>query len=240
MLENDDRPELTGNQPTAQELPDANEAARRRLTDDQNKALNCEHSGDVQGEVNAVDRSAEIMEQWETTTNPSVRRVLLESVGREMMNVHEAPPPPVNAREMASNELGAYDDENFRIELNRSLLERNDPKAALETYLHEYRHVEQAYEVQKSHGVGRSSVDTERAAALEHNQAEYISPKAGQGAYEGQAMEVDARKFARTNAQEIVEGGEQLREAGEKDLPVASDADAIARRRVAAENGSAQ
>jgi len=220
MPESDDRPELTGTQPTEQELPNGNEAAHRRLIEDQDNLLTCEHSGDAQREA-AVDRSAQIMEQWEKTKDPGVRSVLLEKVGREMMDVHEAPAPPIHVKELGPGVLGKYYDREFRMELEKSQLEQDNPKDALETYLHEYRHAEQSYEVQKSHGVGLASVNTERAAAMEQG--------------DGNLRDLDAESAGVAEATEIRERMEELRGLDHSDLPPASQGDAIAQRRLAAE-----
>lgn len=246
MFGENDRPETSEAQPIEQEQLDSDNVARRRVMEFKENVLNCEHSMDAQVEEAAVDRSARLMERWEETKDPVARKYLLEGVGREMMAIHEAPPGPLQPKEMAPNELGAYTDEGFRTDLNEGQLREDDPRDALKTYLHEYRHAEQHYEVQKSHGFAWQSVDPERSSAVEYNQDHYIEPPEDnqpgaeniQAAYERQLVETDANRFAATTTDEILERRDELRESGARDSFVTSDADAIAHRRLTAARGS--
>ena len=248
MFRENDQPENADAQQIEQQVLDSNDVARRRLMEYREDPQNCEHMDDAQAEAAAVDRSARIMDHWETK-DPLVREKLLERVGREMMTVHEAPPAPLNSKEMAPNELGAHIDRDFQTDFNKSQLREDDPKDALETYLHEYRHVEQHYEIQKSHGFGRESVDPERASALEYNRDHYIEPPKDytqpgadrlQAAYEGQLVEADANRFASTTANNILERRRGLHDMDLKESLVTSDGDATARHRLAAERGGRQ
>lgn len=238
MLKENDQPEAADAQQPEQEQLDSNDLARRRVMEYKDDLLNCEHSGDDRADAAAVDHSAQILEQWETTKNPMARRSLLEGVGREMMMVHEAPPGPINVKEMPRNELGAYHDEDFRTDVNDWQVKQDDPRDALVTYLHEYRHAEQHYEVLKSHGFGRKSVDLERSSAIEFNENHYIRPEDDQAAYERQLEETDAERFGTTTTNEILERRDELRAADKSNSPVTSDGDAIADRRLAAERSS--
>jgi len=242
-----DQLENAETQAIEQEQVDPNEAGRRRVMEFRDDELNCEHSAEVQAEETAVEHSARLMEQWDES-DPVKNRYLLERVGREMMDVHEAPPPPIHPKEMSSGALGSNDDSAFHIELNKDLLDQQDPGEALNAYLHEYRHAEQHYEVLKSHGVGRASVDVVRAADLERNldSQHYIPPPEDdqqpgaeqmQANYEAQLAETDSRGFADRITAEILERRDALGERGEEEMAVGSDADAIAQVRLAAERG---
>lgn len=219
---------------------DANDAARRRVLEYNESLLNCEHSENSAAEAAAVDKSARIMEAWDRTNDPILREKLLDSVGREMMKVHEAPPAPIYQKQMADNELGAHSDGDFRTDMNDQQLKQDDPRDALETYLHEYRHVEQNYEAQKSRGAMAHSVDLERAAAVEYNlePAHYINGRANQDAYERQLVETDAERFGTTTAKEILERREELRHHERRAAPFAGDANNIAHERVAGERSN--
>lgn len=247
MLRENDQPENPEAQANEQVQVDPNDAARRRVMEFRDDELNCEHTSAARAEEIAADHSARVMEQWDES-NPVKNRYLLQRVGREMMDVHEAPPPPIYPEKMSPGELGRYDDKDFRMDLNEDLLRQEDPAGALKTYLHEYRHAEQHYEVQESHGVGRPSVDVVRAADLEYNldSKHYIQPPEDdqqpgaeqmQADYEAQLAETDSRGFADRMTAEILERRRALGERGEGDTPVGSDADAIAQRRLAAERG---
>jgi hypothetical protein len=187
----------------------------------------CEHQ-DAERLQAAESASAKIIDQWDRTADPRVRERLLNDVGREMMKVHEAPPPELHPKEMRPGELGAYSDDDFRIDANRELLQKDDPTDGLETYLHEYRHAEQAYEVQKSHGPMRPSVNTERAAALEVNQSDYISPTEARVDYERQLLEDDAEAFAKSTGAEILKDRDALRGGDRPNPPAGASGDEVA------------
>ena len=219
---------------------DANDAARRRVLEYNESLLNCEHSENSAAEAAAVDKSARIMEAWDRTNDPLFREKLLDGVGREMMKVHEAPPAPIYQKQMPDNELGAYSDADFRTAMNDRQLRQDDPRDALETYLHEYRHVEQNYEAQKSRGAMAHSVDRERAAAVEYNlePTHYITGRTSQDAYERQLVETDAEKFGTTTAKEILERREELSHHERRAAPFVSDANNAAHERIARERGT--
>jgi len=220
------------------ESMDSNGVARRRVLESEDDLLHCEHAGNKQAEATAVDHSARLVERWETTQDPVERKYLLERVGREMMTVHEAPPAPVIAREMPRNELGAHNNADFTTDMNDWQLKQDDPRVALETYLHEYRHVEQHYEVLKSHGSSGHLVEPERSMAMAHNLDDYIRSESDQAAYEGQLVEADAERFGTTAAGEILERRDEIRDLIRRDSSHTSDADAIAAQRLAVEKRS--
>ena len=216
---------------------DANDAARRRVLEYNESLLDCEHTDNLAAEAAAVDRSARIMDGWDQTKDPVLREKLLDNVGREMMHVHEAPPAPIYRKDMPDNVLGAYNDRDFTTDINERQLKQDDPRDALETYLHEYRHIEQNYEAQKARGALSHSVDPERAEAVGYNlePAHYVDGRQDQDAYQKQLVETDAERFGTTTAKEILERREELRQHELRGSPFGSDADHIARERLIAE-----
>ena len=238
MLKENDQAEILETGETGNEQFKANEAAERRVLEYRNDLLNCEHAGNLEKESVAIDRSARIMERWEQTEDPVARRYMLERVGREMLNVHEAAPPPVSLMEMPRGVLGQHVDADFRIDMDeKQMKDETDPHKALVTYLHEYRHAEQHEEVQKSKGALAHFTDPERSSAVEYNldPKHYIDGEKNFDAYEQQLIETDARKFATETANKIMERREELRQLGEIDSHVTSDSDRVAQLRLAAE-----
>jgi len=231
-LKESDLPEIDETQPAEKQALGADDIARRRLMEYRQEALACEHSGQTEAEASAVDRSAHLMEQWESE-QPITREKILDRVGGEMMTVHEAPPPPIFSKELPSDLLGAHQDLEFKMDLNSDLLKESDPREALQTYLHEYRHAEQFYEAQKSHGIGHESVDPERVLALEDNQKHYIEQPFED--YQNQFVETDARAFAEKTAGEILERRGELQEISRDAVAVGSDGDRMAQRILATE-----
>jgi len=219
---------------------DANDAARRRVLEYNESLLDCEHTDNLAAEAAAVDRSARIMDGWDQTKDPVFREKLLDNVGREMMHVHEAPPAPIYRKDMPDNVLGAYNDRDFSTDINERQLKQDDPRDALETYLHEYRHIEQNYEAQKSRGAFYHDVNPERAAAVEYNlePTHYIDGGQNQEAYQKQLVETDAERFGTTTAKEILERREELRQHELRGAQFGSDADHIARERLNAERST--
>ena len=147
-------------------------------------------------EQEMIERCSEAISGWERA-DELTRSYELEAVGRELGRTFEAPAPPVSIERFEDPRLlGRYDDETFRLELNEQLLEEPEPDEALDTYLHEYRHAAQAYEVQKSHGVLSHEVDAQEAAEMERALAEYVSPEEDPQCYWEQVAERDAREFS--------------------------------------------
>jgi hypothetical protein len=219
---------------------DANDAARRRVLEYNESLLDCEHTDTLAAEAAAVDRSARIMDGWDQTKDPVLREKLLDNVGREMMHVHEAPPAPIYRKDMPDNVLGAYNDRDFSTDINERQLKQDDPTDALETYLHEYRHIEQNYEAQKARGAFYHDVNPERAAAVGYNlePTHYIDGRQDMDAYQKQLVETDAERFGTTTAKEILERREELRQSDLREAPFGSDADHIARERLTAERSA--
>ena len=233
FAEHDQSEGFQGGDQTEQAQFDANDAARRRVLEYDESLLDCEHAGNLAEEA-AVDRSARIIDQWEQMKDPVARRSLLEGVGRQMMDVHEAPPAPIYPQEMEHNKLGAYSDEDFRTDMNEWQLKQDDPRDALETYLHEYRHVEQNYEVQKSHGALSHAVNPERALATGYNLEHYEGGHQDFDAYAKQLVETDAERFGTSTSDAILERRDELRRDDKVDTQFGSDADHVASERLRA------
>jgi hypothetical protein len=218
-------------QDTEPDRCDGDEAARRRVLDFEPRRIDCEHA--EANSTAAVNESARSIDRWDKTSDPLERHYLLDQVGRQMMTVHEAPPPELHEKEMPPELHGQYVDKDFRMEINSELLKRDDPQDALDTYLHEYRHAEQAYEVQASHGSLSHRVNPDRTSDLEFNDAHYVDYTDSQRDYERQLLEVDARTFADETTAEILRQRDALRAAEGRDLAPPIHGDEIASRRVA-------
>src|SRR5262249_3679524 len=149
---------------------------RQRAKEDDESILACEHTDEAANRA-AFDRSARLLADWESK-DPLVREKALERLGREMAGVHDVPAATLIVKDMPPEERGYYDDAEFMTAINRRELEQADPTKALETYLHEYRHAEQAQELQKSHNFAVNEVDVNRAHAIEANSGDaYIQPE---------------------------------------------------------------
>jgi hypothetical protein len=146
---------------------------------------------------NELKQSAEILRDPWPEADPAERRYLLSAVGDALLNSFEAPAPPIFAKGFEDTNLfGRYDDDHFRIEMNANLFESSDPAEALDTYLHEYRHAMQSYEVTKSHGALAHEADSQQALRFERNQREYVSPEIDFQSYHAQPVEEDARQYS--------------------------------------------
>lgn len=235
MAQESDLPEGDSGLPAEQDSLGADEAARRRVMEFDGSLVGCEHQDSAREDA-AIAESANIVDGWEKA-DPLTREHMLDRVGREMMAVHESPPPELQTVTMEPNERGRYIDEDFRIEVNEKFVENPDPTDGLTTYLHEFRHAEQAYEVQKSHGPMAGDVNPQRAAELEANQGDgYIDPNDDYDAYRGQISEVDARKSGDTTAGEILEQRDVLRATRMPETPDLMTSDETAAWRLSAED----
>jgi hypothetical protein len=237
MSEND-RPDSAEMLPAEQQQLDSNDIARKRVLEYKEDLLKCEHANNTEAEADAVDRSAQIIEQWDKVKDPSARQALLEGVGREMMAVHEAPPERLIVKDMPHDVLGVTKDEDFETDLNEWQLAEDNPKDALETYLHEYRHAEQYYEIQRSHGAAIESVNPERSSAVEYNLGpdHYVHPEDDQRVYEQQLVEQDAEAFGTKTAEEILERGPDHLRLEHPDPQVAGDSEGKVEQRLSPEN----
>lgn len=146
---------------------------------------------------------AEAAERW-PEADPAERQHLLDPIGESLTRAFEAPAPPVSPERFDNpGLLGRYDDEHFRIEMNDRLFEAPDPSRALDTYLHEYRHAAQSYEIAKSQGALAHEVNVGEALAFERNRSEYVDPVDDFEGYWSQPIERDAREFSATLRNEI-------------------------------------
>ena len=101
--------------------------------------------------------------------------------------------PPLEFKEMPSNNMGAYNPETNTITLNSKLLENDNPQTTMETILHESRHAFQQYAVDHP---WRVTVDSNTIATWEDNFNYYIRPEWDFEAYEKQPLEADANSYA--------------------------------------------
>jgi len=163
------------------------------------------------------------------------------------MSAHEAPPPELQAKEMLPGQLGKYVDNEFRIEINQDLLKQDDPKDGLETYLHEFRHAEQAYEVQKANSVMWRDVDLQRANAVKANSGEHYIPPPEEGQadydsrfaeYERQFNEADARQFAERMSNDVLAERKALRGTERPEQTEQMTPDEVAAWRISADEQS--
>jgi hypothetical protein len=152
----------------------------------------------------AARRCGDFEERWRDA-DPNERRYMLENAGRRLMDEYEAPPPPIYSEQFDNDRLmGQYRDEDFRIDLNEHSLENSDPHDAVDTYLHEYRHAWQNYEVQKSHGALAHETDQAEVRAMESSLDEYVDPSVDEAGYREQLAERDARDFASEHVSEVL------------------------------------
>ena len=143
-------------------------------------------------EVFPTDRWAEL--------SPNQRHWHLDRVGRELNRVYQCGEPMTFERPMQETKetihLGSYVDKDYRIDLNEKLLETPDPRRALETFAHEWRHNIQTEQIQCFRkGFGGLRVNESQVEAWSKNR-EYIRPEDNFEAYREQAIETDARDFA--------------------------------------------
>lgn len=156
-------------------------------------------------------------EKWQDL-DASGRMTTLNAAGRELGEVYDHPTPPVLAKDMGDpNLLGTYGD-GYRYNARSGSLEGSDygirmnsvgevrdqdllgddPRVALQTYAHEFRHSyqhEQAGRWEKPQF--QNLVDNQDAARRwSENLNDYQSPDQGYDAYHSQAVEADARRFA--------------------------------------------
>jgi hypothetical protein len=169
---------------------------------------------DAMMEHDDVERMAGDLDRWEGA-GPVEREYELDAVGNHLMERYEAPAPPVLGEHFEDPRLlGEYDDADFRIEVNERLLESPDPREALETYLHEYRHAQQAYEVERSNSPLARDAERREAAEWEAEMDHYTPPERDELAYFDQPVERDAREFGHDWAERIL--NERRNQGGER------------------------
>lgn len=162
-----------------------------------------------QQEQEALEASAEELRQWENT-DAVERRYELERVGQHFQEAFDAPAPPIYPENFEDPRLmGKYVDEDFRMEMQEQLLEQKDPRDALDTYLHEYRHAAQHYDVERSHGALAHEVDLDRTTEIEGSLDQYVSPDEDERAYFDQLAERDASSFAERMTERVLDEREE-------------------------------
>lgn len=165
-------------------------------------------------------------EKWKTLSN-NEKRIALEHSGKALRDAYNSPDPPLYTEKTKPNELGSYGDgysydaksdkivgSDYGIKMNEEgIKERDrkllgdDPKAALETYSHEFRH---SYQSEQAHAYdkGFKVDDPEKARKWSENLTNYKQPPEAElakteperyykeyEAYINQPVEKDAREF---------------------------------------------
>ena len=167
-------------------------------------------------------------EEWETLTDEEKRIALDREAGRALGEAYDQPTPPLSTEKTGSNELEKFGDgfsydssedkiigSDYGIRMNeKGMSERDrklfgdDPREALETYAHEFRHSYQA-EQARAFDKGLKTDDQERAREWSENMKDYKEPPDAALAktdperyfqeyetYRNQPVEKDAREFA--------------------------------------------
>jgi len=179
-------------------------------------------------------------DKWETLSNDE-KRIALEHCGRRLRDVFHTPDPPLYTEKASPNELGEYGDGysfdraepsnpekytgfDYRIKMNEEGVKEidkrlfgDDPKIALETYAHEFRH---SYQTEQAHAFdkGFETDNPENAKEWSENLKEYRNPPIPElaksnpdryfemyEAYRNQPVEKDAREFAENLSSRIYE-----------------------------------
>jgi hypothetical protein len=160
-------------------------------------------------------------EKWKTLSDDE-KRIALDYSGKELGRAYKSPEPPLTTEKTNQNALGSYEDGatirnpngDYGIRMNEhGVGERNeklfgdDPKTALETYSHEFRH---SYQNEQAHAYDKGfAVDNPgKAREWSENLKDYKQPPDAEmartdperyfkeyGAYRNQPVEVDARDF---------------------------------------------
>lgn len=156
-------------------------------------------------------------EQWQKM-DIYERKAVLNQAGQVLEDTYDSPRPPLLVKDMGEpNALGSYGDgyrfndstgrvegADYRIAMNEAgqasdgTLFGDDPRQALRTYAHEFRHsyqAEQATRFEKPQF--RNLVDVPgEAQGWSENNRHYVRPEQGFDAYRSQPVEQDARDFA--------------------------------------------
>lgn len=179
-------------------------------------------------------------EKWETLNTDEKRIALDREAGSALSDAYDQPNPPLTTDKAEPNALGEYGDgysadtatgevigSDYGIRMNEDgmrdrdeKLFGDDPKAALETYSHEFRHSYQAEQAQRFEK-GFKTDNPEMAREWSENFKDYKNPPDSElartdsekyfqeyEAYRNQPVERDAREFA-TQLSDKVYGEEQ-------------------------------
>ena len=166
-------------------------------------------------------------EEWKTLKSNVDKRIALENCGKVMRDAYKAPDPPLFSKKAEANELGSYGDgysydrksgrvvgSDYRISINEEGIDLekkvfgDDPRIALETHAHEFRH---SYQCEQAHAFdkGFSVDDPIKAKEWSENLRDYKKPPDDElattdpekylkeyEAYRNQPCEQDAHEFA--------------------------------------------
>ena len=210
----------------SQRYPEEQAATKETEADRPNTRSVTAEIGDAAGaEARRAETAAERLrnldglkeDKWKSM-DVTQRAWVLNAAGKELAKVYDQPPPPLMVKDLESPaELGAYGDGqtrdfrtgtvegadygitmNARGEIRNENLFGDDPRTALHTYAHEYRHSyqwEQARRVEMPQFTNLVD-DPKQAGEWRENLRNYTQPEAGYDAYFSQTVEADARRFA--------------------------------------------
>lgn len=182
---------------------------------------------DFRSEDQAVRKVTDYLRQEDTfrpekwrTAKPLERELALNRLSQACERAHGvAGPLDVRGADLTEQdgliERGNFNPEEWGTEVNHKLLESDDPRAAIEVTLHEFRHAmhETVYQrgVRPPYSDGTDVLpNSTKVDALRHNRDRYVNPldadkdPTGQAwqRYEGQPYEKEARAYARHVMQE--------------------------------------
>jgi len=219
---------------------DANRAAEQRI-------FECEHADDRVAEAEFVSRSAEILQEWEE--KPADRVEMMKEIGAGVRKAHHVDRmptlTPVPGLLEDKSEHGETTSNGQAIRVEASYFQEPDPQDALETTLHENRHVEQIEEKKKFEDGRLDEVNAERAKVIKWGLDHYASRNPDEAEKAKKIVDDDdAEPFAIEMSARILEKKAELEgRAGEFGGPaggeVTSPADDAARQRLASEGEGA-
>ena len=149
-------------------------------------------------------------EKWRELT-PERRTLALRQAGRALRDAYDCPDPPLLPEKYPERNdgkilRGEYGDgatidhpkRDYALKLNEELLRHDDPREALETYSHEFRHAYQSematrYEKPQFRNMVH---DEDAASKWSENIRKYNDPEDDFAEYRKQAIEEDSREFS--------------------------------------------
>jgi hypothetical protein len=153
-------------------------------------------------------------EKWRGLDNDQ-KRIALEHSGRQMSQAFSTPEPPLFLERYRPEAQGSYDDGDYRISMNEAGITQrdkalfgDDPREALNTYTHEFRH---SYQKEQSLAYEKNfkTDDSVKAREWAENYQNYAPPPDSKMAeteparyqkeyqdYHDQPVEKDAMTFA--------------------------------------------
>ena len=136
-------------------------------------------------------------ERWAEITLPE-RTEALRCVGRELREEHGTPEPMMLVEDLPEGELGRYDPSTGEMKVDTSLVESDDPREAVRTYVHEFRHgfqdeTDSAYR----NRLGYVNAPTDEVLKWTANERDYkVPPETPFETYEKQPLEADSRRYS--------------------------------------------